>query len=308
MPKKVTGKIKGSARSFLPKIKGRFPIARLPDHLRNDACKDIEYYSVGLALHGETFHGELIGSGTLVKWGNNFGILTAEHVVNNPKSQRLRCDFLASSKQRLQIICTSYALCLDFELRFLRNISLSKRLSDKFGPDCTIIILPQCPKLGDLKARKSFWPLDIFSKEKIKRSLSNDGFHIVMGYLGSKVVETEPRYGNISKAAHCLCGQTFVKKYFRKGKFDFVDVDSDRNPKTSAPDSYEGMSGGGLWKITVGRKKEEDAGIIRVLSITLAGVVFYQSKEVKLRRIVRCHGPKTIYKNLLAKLEKEFSV
>jgi hypothetical protein len=107
---------------------------------------------------------------------------------------------------------------------------------------------------------------------------------------------------------HCLCGQTFVKKYFRKGKFDFVDVDSDRNPKTSAPDSYEGMSGGGLWKITVGRKKEEDAGIIRVLGVTLAGVVFYQSKEVKLRRIVRCHGPKTIYQNLLAKLKKEFSV
>jgi hypothetical protein len=60
----------------------------IPDVLQGGAERRTRDYSVGIFLDGE-----LAGSGTLIAWDDCFGILTAQHVPQNPDDSSRRFDF-----------------------------------------------------------------------------------------------------------------------------------------------------------------------------------------------------------------------
>lgn len=281
-----------------PMAKGLELIEQGFDLFRKDACDLIDKYSVGLVLEGE-----LIGSGTLIKWKNSFGILTAEHVINNPHSIRLCCNFSNLSEQKLQVICTEFPAFLDFEMKVIQKTVLGTRLSDELGPDVAVLTLPPVPQLGALIDRKSFWPVDNNPAFRIQRSLSGDGFHMLVGIPGEGVTETGADLGfTRTKLAPGIAGETRISKYFEDNGFDYLEAEVERNAQTKTPKSLGGMSGGGLWKVTISRKAEECSASFKVEDVTLAGVIFFDTDKSAEKRPVRCHGPKTIYNLLAGKL------
>ena len=78
--------------------------------------------------------------------------------------------------------------------------------------------------------------------------------------------------------------------------FDYLDLGADlRSP--GVPSSFGGVSGGGLWEIKLtmsGDTKEIHWDGKRYFR----GVAYWQSDGSTNRRVIRCHGSKSIYEKL----------
>ena len=70
-------------------------------------------------------------------------------------------------------------------------------------------------------------------------------------------------------------------------------------------DSFGGVSGGGVWRVPVYRKKGDPKGAEYYQNRTLAGVAFYEENHLPDGRFfVRTHGPKSLYRTFLPELRK----
>ncbi len=276
---------------------GTLKITDVPKYVFHEAGRLVEDYSTALFLEKE-----FIGSGTLISWKNRFGILTAEHVTNNPQSSKLRCRFNANSKQVLQLVIASYPHVLGFEMCHLQNVTLGHRDSDKFGgPDVSVIVLPECSQVGLIKGIKSFWQLDDRRDEKLAEGLDDGNFVVVAGCPAERLVEIDTKSGKILNVRGIAAVPTERAKYFREGHLDYIETSLafGRSTGSDVISSYKGVSGGSLWRVKVGKYPSDDKIITRPF---LAGVNFWQGDEVDGIRIIRSHGPKTIYESLLPKL------
>lgn len=269
----------------------------VPQYVFQDAGQLIDKYSTALFLEKE-----FIGSGTFVSWKNKFGILTAEHVTNNPISSKLKCRFNANSEQILQLIFASQPHALGFEMRYLQNVTLGERESDEFGgPDASVIILHECSQLGIIKGIKSFWQLDNRKNEKVDEALDEGNFAVIAGCPAERLAEIDTQFGKIPSVRGIAAVPTKRSKYFTEGGYDYVETSLGLGRLTGSNfiGSYKGVSGGGLWRVKIGKHPSESKIITRPF---LAGVNFWQGDEVEGVRIIRSHGPKTIYESLLPKL------
>jgi len=269
----------------------------VPKYVFQDAGQLIEDYSTAIFLEKE-----FIGSGTFISWGNKFGILTAEHVTNNPDSSRLTCKFNANSQQTLQLIIASYPHALGFEMRYLQNVTLGHRASDEFGgPDVSVIVLPECSQVSLIRSMKSFWQLDGRQKEKLDEALDEGNFVVVAGCLAERITQIDTRFGKIPSVSGIAAVPTKPSKYFTEGNYDYVETSLGlgRATGSNAVASYEGVSGGSLWRVKIGKFPSGNKIIARPF---LVGVNFWQGDEVDGVRIIRSHGAKTIYETLLPKL------
>lgn len=76
------------------------------------------------------------------------------------------------------------------------------------------------------------------------------------------------------------------------GDFNYCDAEVDYGEGRLLPESFGGVSGGGLWVVPLA---EGDEGALEAGRPMLYGIAFYQtSKEGTLRKI-RCHGPSGIF-------------
>ena len=57
------------------------------------------------------------------------------------------------------------------------------------------------------------------------------------------------------------------------------------------PESFGGMSGGGLWHVV-----PSESAPTGEFKLELEGVAFYQSAPTDGRRVIRCHGRQSIYR------------
>ncbi|HXR05111.1 MAG TPA: hypothetical protein VN836_10435 [Verrucomicrobiae bacterium] len=272
-------------------------IGDVPICVFQEAGKLIENYSTALILEKE-----FIGSATFISWKNKFGILTAEHVTNNPRSSKLTCRFNANSEQVLQLLIALHPHALAFEMRHLQNITLGRRDSDRFGgPDVSVIVLPDGPQISLIKGMKSFWQLDGRKEEKIAEALDEGNFVVVAGCPAEKLTEIDTRFGKVPKICGIAAIPTERSKYFTEGNYDYLETSLGlgRATGSNAVVSYEGVSGGSLWRVKIGKHPSGNKIITRPY---LAGVNFWQGDEIEGVRVIRSHGPKTIYESLLPKL------
>src|SRR5271169_6870325 len=72
---------------------------QLPKALRLEIDQWLLASSTALILDGE-----LAGSGTFIRSGKTYGILTAHHVIHNPHDRSRRFDFSAGSSQELGLV------------------------------------------------------------------------------------------------------------------------------------------------------------------------------------------------------------
>lgn len=270
----------------------------IPEGVWDDMTWQLEHYSTAIIIDDK-----FLGSGTLISWNGKFGVLTAEHVTNHPSSAERTIRFSVSSRQHMNLTVAPHAHNLKFEVRYLANITLGKRCSDEYGPDISVIVLPESPQLSAIRARKSFWQLAVRTREKLDMALENRGATAIAGHAEEEqVVTVGPRPYTASRAVPGFSGRTTQINYFERNGIDYVEVVTDKGPGTDTPNSFGGVSGGGLWRVQL-RRLEENGQIVIRPAPYLLGVIFRQSAEQNGCRTLRAHGPKTIYESLLPRLE-----
>ena len=201
----------------------------------------------------------------------------------------------------MQVLIAPYPHALELDVRSLTNITFGPRISDERGPDGSVIILPQCRQLLDIQAKKSFWPIDYNPEERLKKALSTQGFVMIAGFPGERQRSrgAQPGFTRTTEMQG-IVAMTKQVDYFENDSFDYLQVKSERVAGTDAPESYGGLSGGGLWRIPVYLNQHH-----KILAESIfAGIIYWQSSEDNRVRYLRAHGPKTIYKTLPQLLAK----
>lgn len=258
----------------------------IPEEFRKELFTVLLHYSVTLiGLRGDVGY-SLCGSGTLIQSGGQHFVLTAAHCAR----ELAKCDEIGLGIVEL----------FDLPHRFvIPNPPLAivvpneGEFGDEWGPDLAFLPLPT-DKVGDLKARKSFCNLDACKETMLKTAPDTDhrGYWAFVGTPAATSNLENPRRPHLSLTVHWTLDDIHQQT---KSNFDYLDID--------VPNlDFRGVSGGGLWRIDLGRYT--DGGWAMVGSPALEGCAFYQTKPQGDRRLVRCHGRRSIYQHGLTALRQ----
>jgi hypothetical protein len=263
--------------------------------------KTISSYTTALLRNGD-----LAGSGTWVKVGKRYGVLTAHHVA-------YRCsppfDFSPGSSDRLGLGVAS-GIPHDFyiEMQHLIPHEIGVHACDEWGPDLLFLEIPKFEsRLQTILAKRQFWDLSSQPDERIARCMTETGcVWATAGHPYELVQERKPSHGfSTVFGSGAIAGLTMVERRHRKDDFDYLDVFVDYRSNGAIPKSCEGESGGGLWLVPVSKEKASDPWDKMIAGEPiLAGVMFYQGPVENDRRFLRSHGPESIYKVMREKLDR----
>lgn len=253
--------------------------------------EQISWFSIGLVkiqIVGNREVLNLLGSGTLIQVNENYGILTATHVTK---------ELLSSDKFRIGLSGSGFSDILPLEMQYLSpiNIDVNGTLFGVEVPDISFITLPD-NIVGTIKAKKSFYN---FLNKQPSHLLDNE-FDLSETFIlfGTPDEFTKEKIDNekfiIIKQYESLCGFAKIIDYFNYNEFDFIKI-TGIYKNESAPESFGGFSGGGLWSLIVNIKGDKD---ISIEDIFLVGVPFFQTSKENNERYLICHGPHSLYKQL----------
>ena len=244
------------------------------DKLIDDIGRHIKYYSSPLLLRTKGSNGEenirLIGSGTFVSILDTFGILTAAHVVKMLIKER---DL--GRPYSLGLIIKDYMHNYAIPSNYLEPINIAKGQIDSDGPDLGFIVLPNS-ELGTIKATKNFHNLDR-NRERILATPPkfNAGSWAICGVPDEKTVdELFEEKSTLHKRFFMFCGVGGIRNTYTIDEYDYYDIAVKRDCSPMIPDSFGGVSGGGLWQILLAKSRE---GEIEPKEYILSGVVFYET-------------------------------
>lgn len=232
-----------------------------------------------------------VGTGTFVKIGERYGILTAEHVTREIK-WHMPCP--------LGLTLMPEVHRFDIKPGFFDITDIGTSPSDGEGPDMSFIILG-LPDVGAIKARKTFLVLDRDRDRMLRQPpLLTEGPWFICGVPCMRTTEEVPEGGFREVAGfHGMCGITVpLKEYFKDG-FDYIEVDADYQSGVNIPSTFKGFSGGGLWQIIPAESAMDDFSLGEIL---LSGVTFAESGMVHQHRSIICHGRSSIYRNSFEKI------
>jgi hypothetical protein len=215
------------------------------------------------------------GTATLVIVDGSHYFLTAAHVWKK----------LQEFKQIGVTLVANIDQCFMIQTQHLMATGPRRSSTEQSGPDMVFLKIPVA-KLGEIKARKSFYPLEPFVKKPQVDAVCVK-FTILLGAPGEAAFLTTPT--KLDMTIQGIMANLRPNK-FMKGRYDYIDS-KEYFGAHGFPKSYGGFSGGGLWHVYVyidpvtGERKERRH---------LAGMAFYEFPQKRRYRIIRCHGPRSI--------------
>lgn len=262
-------------------------LSELPDSLHDGLLNRFQHSMICLAYSDPK--NRLVtpcGSGTLVRSGAHFAILTAAHVV-----QELQ------SKSKVGLFLRDGPGFFAFDKETVDFFQCPGAKHAEIGPDIGFLRIPSV-KVGAISAVKSFIDLDA-QLRKIEKGAPahDDGIWCTTGFpeaLGGQHVDGEI----LRTRLFGFMGVGLMENFEDRGEFDYCTTGVDLTDDDLLPDSFTGMSGGGLWQVTLRRKD----GTIEPIERYLSGVVYYQTAIKKRERFIKCHGRKSIYEYVLPNL------
>lgn len=215
------------------------------------------------------------GAATLVTINGSHYFLTAEHVWKKLKRFRSVGITLVPEIDQCFTIPTSH----------LMAVGPRRPAAENQGPDIVLLKIPEA-KLGEIKARKSFYPLEpVVQKPRVEVRCIE--IAILLGAPGESAKLMSPR--NVDMTIQGIMADHKAKK-FTTGRYDYIDS-KEFFGAHGFPKSYGGFSGGGLWNahVYLDTKTSE-----RKEQYRLAGMAFYEFPAKRKYRIIRCHGARSI--------------
>ncbi len=275
---------------------------QFPKEIIEQASNSIRSY-ITVLLYG----GKVIGSGTFVQYNSRCGILTAYHVIEERIGTNL---FKNNSAGKLGVcIATNYIHTLEFELQHIRLHEIGTPHNGKYnecGPDLVFLEILDKYKLDTIIAYSNslFW--DISSKNNFVNDCYEDSNSLwaICGAPQDWTRDEMPN-SNFDKVIGCkyLIDFTGIEKRFDKDGFDYFDI-TINHTQNDAPNTFYGMSGGGLWKVSLSfHSRTGNLHDLKISNTIFSGVIFYQIGKAN-PCILRSHGAKSIYEVLPKILEK----
>ena len=262
------------------------PLGEIPGKIIESAARDVAEYSIGFVRVEGTRSGQdavLLGSGSLVSIGATHAVLTAHHVVS-----------LLPRTGRLGLILSPTLQQHTVDTQGLVFLQIDRGTLDADGPDLGAIVLG--PSIaGAIAAKKTFYNLNLRRDQMLKKPPHlRDGFWFVNGFIHENTIEEPGRDGyDRIKRFYNLSGAGGPEEPVLVGDHDYYDFPVSYGGRSVAPESFGGMSGGGLWQVPLMRN---DQGEIVHKTPLLSGVVFYQVPTTETECGVKCHGRQSVYK------------
>lgn len=264
-------------------------LAEVPRGLIEEVSTDILNFLIGFVRVRSTPTGqdaELAGSGTLIQIDNTYGILTAHHVM----------EHLPRTGEIGLILATSFEAKVNrptIKGEVIRWVKIARGHVDSEGPDLGLLLLPPA-EVGWLKAIKSFYNLSLRREKLLSNPPNcNEGLWFLCGFAGGLTSEKSPEAGFARvKGFRGMCGAGGVERQYSVGDFDYFDFEVGYGGISEPPESFGGFSGGGLWQVPLSRGA---SGELQIKERILSGVAFYQAECTHDRRIIKCHGYRSVY-------------
>jgi hypothetical protein len=215
------------------------------------------------------------GTATLVRVGTGHYFLTAEHVWTGLKKfKKIGVTLVPNIDQ-----------CFSISVADFYSTGPRRPKKEESGPDIVLLKIPP-DKLGELSARKSFYPLD---RTEPQPGLLQQCV-VVRVLLGAPLESAElVTPANLDLTIQAIMADLNPKTRTR-GRFDYFDS-KEIAAQYGFPSNYDGFSGGGAWSIYV--FDDPNTGK-RDWKFELEGVAFYQFPIKKGHRRIRCHGRRSI--------------
>lgn len=224
-----------------------------------------------------------VGSGTLVEVEGNYSILTAAHVWNKIKNY---------SEIGLGLTDHNSQFTIDREAISAKKIPSSGNDDpNEWGPDLALLQLKPSD-VSTIERYKSFLNLaqQKTNFHETTPPAVGKGFWAFIGMVGeSSDIDSSP--GRHTTTIHnrvffsCICNTPEHDGY------DFIDLSANLE-LPEVPSSFVGVSGGGLWEIGLSRKTGEITWDEKRL---FRGVAFWETPISDGRRMIRFHGPRSIF-------------
>ncbi len=261
---------------------------------------EVADFTIGFAILrtcGDTQDADVAGSGSLVTIGSIDGILTAAHVLRNLPDHG-------------EVGIVRFPRARSFAQKPTINMGQAEKLTlaaDVFGPEWPDIgFLRLSPEdVGGLKARNVFFNLGMRRDSVLADDQPNPPyFDGISGMIAERTTELPPELGRARvKGFHALYGLGCVVGEHESNGFDLFDFEVNYGPRTDSPYSYKGMSGGALWRVYC---TKDDNGELSVVDKKVFGVAFYQSDLLDQKRIIICHGPRSVYGPLIEAIREKW--
>lgn len=263
----------------------------LPPHLLDMIMREFVPYSVALArIKDETASTFTpLGSGTLVHRNGRFGIMTAHHCLHACKPQ-VRLGVVGGDTLLL-VLRGGRSLVVQSE-RLLEH-PLAIPTTDEFGPDLTFIEILPTGSLDSCKAIGSFWSLN-GDTEVVLREFGNPKTPLASTGFPQADYKTEIKGNDIHhKVKHmAYIGVIEPQDLVQRSGWDYLETEFNYDECNELPESFCGMSGGGIWGMQLRKHKD---GNITIEKSALIGVTFYQTERQTNQRQVRAHFIRSIY-------------
>lgn len=266
--------------------------------------------SVGLVkIPGGAAPGEpdLIGSGTLARIGDKYGILTAQHVLPH----------LMKESTEFGVSILPYAHRYTISVSDVHVVELPKLTKQADRPDIAFMFLTGS-KLGAIQAKKSFWSIPHWRDRMLLNPVDKyNSLWLISGCPG-EFTKTEKSYGQF-KTVKSFCnmlGCSGVEREYFDQEFDYLEVSVLYQEGCGLPETFGGVSGGGLWQIPI---TESENGMPQGGEPLLSGVACWETNiketrersgsdvQAKRERWILCHGPHSVYQKLCELVEQEYS-
>ncbi len=254
----------------------RIPYNAVSKELQLSLLLQIADYSVALVrmkgADSSTF--QVIGSGTLVRKGNIQGVLTAHHVLHALKPP---VEVAAHSEWRLFLFIKGNRLLEFSPLDFCEEeIGAPIGEYSENGPDLTFLRFAVSRPKATLDAICSYYPLEKPAGEVLKEFGVDRCCIIHTGFPEAKF-EVEKSADQVTVKNLTLYGgqSGLLQEDIRQGSdgWDYLASPCDYGRFPQLPQSYGGMSGGGIWSAIL---KKNEAGELKFLKFALVGVNFWQ--------------------------------
>ena len=172
---------------------------------------------------------------------------------------------------------------------------MAQPLTIRSGPDLGVLGL-RADDIARIENWSIFYNLEK-RRDKILKDLNDikgDGLFLC-GAPDEWSTESEP-VRNFTKVLSFkgFCGAGIIIDERITSNFDYLDVGLTTGALYEGPSNFQGVSGGGLWKVVI----KDNGGDLQIEDYLLSGVAFYQCLPKK----IICHGRRSIYKELFSKL------
>ena len=258
---------------------------------------------VAVALGPKDGIPEWAASGTFVKVKEHPCILTAQHVWNRLKDYPELALVVRVGRHRYRIA-----------MEEITGVVIAASVEEPWGPDLAALVLPELRGREIERRNRLFYNLDLHRGDidlEVFRAAAPAVIEtttpisplLLWGLAGTPAERS--RFGQRISVANGIVGLSAVVQSSIRNGFHYLDLSVVYGPGTTAPLSFEGMSGSGLWLLPYMRR--DDGSLRWSGKRILAGVAFYQSDVVNGNRFVRCHGPidlnGVVYETLAAKVD-----